>query len=138
MPFSHDDYKYIDDLQKDVQAEDVEHSKNIVKRLKRAFIKRAKQAELIEYSISLSPYPVIVCGDFNDTPSSYTYNTVSKKLTDSFVESGNGFGRSYVGAFPSFRIDYILHSDQFIAYNFKTIREELSDHYPIITSLEKQ
>ncbi len=138
IAFSHDDYKYIDDLQKDVQAEDVEHSKNIVKRLKRAFIKRAKQAELIEYSISLSPYPVIVCGDFNDTPSSYTYNTVSKKLTDSFVESGNGFGRSYVGAFPSFRIDYILHSDQFIAYNFKTIREELSDHYPIITSLEKQ
>lgn len=138
IAFSPDDYKYIDNLQKDVQTEDMEHSKNILKRLKRAFVKRARQADIIEASISGSPYPVIVCGDFNDTPASYTYNTISNKLSDAFVESGNGFGRSYIGAFPSFRIDYILHSDQFKAYNFKTIREELSDHFPVVTYLEKQ
>jgi endonuclease/exonuclease/phosphatase family metal-dependent hydrolase len=138
IAFSPDDYKYIDNLQKDVETEDMQHSKNILKRLKRAFVKRAKQAELIEASIASSPYAVIVCGDFNDTPGSYAYNTIASKLNDSFVESGNGFGRSYVGAFPSFRIDYILHSNQFKAYNFKTIREELSDHFPVVTYLEKQ
>ena len=73
-----------------------------MKRLKRAFVKRAKQADLIEASINTSPYPVIVCGDFNDTPCSYAYNTISTTLKDAFVESGNGFGRSYIGAFPSF------------------------------------
>ena len=138
IAFSKDDYKYVDDLQKNIETEDVEHSKNILKRLKRAFVKRAKQADLIESSIASSPYPVIVCGDFNDTPGSYAKNTISKGLQDSFVESGNGFGRSYIGKFPSFRIDYILHDKQFKAYNFRTIREELSDHYPIVCYLEKQ
>lgn len=138
IAFSKDDYKYVEDLQKDVETEDVEHSKNILKRLKRAFIKRGKQADLIQASIASSPYPAIVCGDFNDTPASYTRNTIAKNLTDSFVESGNGFGRSYIGVFPSFRIDYILHSKEFKSYNFRTIKEELSDHYPVVCYLEKQ
>ena len=138
IAFSKDDYKYIEDLQKDVETEDVEHSKNILKRLKRAFVKRAHQADLIQASIASSPYPVIICGDFNDTPASYTRNTIAKNLTDSFVESGNGFGRSYIGVFPSFRIDYILHGKEFKAYNFRTIQEELSDHYPVVCYLEKQ
>ena len=76
-------------------------SKSILTRLKRAFIKRAKQADLIKFSIDSSPYPVIVCGDFNDTPASYTKNTIATNLSDAFVESGNGFGRSYIGKFPS-------------------------------------
>ncbi len=138
IAFSKDDYKYMDDLQKDVETEDIEHSKSILTRIKRAFIKRAKQADIIKFSIDSSPYPVIVCGDFNDTPGSYTKNTIATNLSDAFVESGNGFGRSYIGKFPSFRIDYILHDKTFKAYNFRTIQEELSDHYPIVCYLEKQ
>lgn len=136
IAFSKGDYKYAEDLQKDVQTEDIEHSRNILRRLKKAFIKRSMQADIIHESISASPYPVIVCGDFNDTPSSYTYSTISKNLEDSFIESGNGLGKSYVGAFPSFRIDYILHSGKFRSYDYRTIREELSDHFPLVTYLE--
>ena len=138
IAFSKDDYKYIDDLQNDVETEDIEHSKSIINRLKRAYIKRAKQAELIHASIASSPYPVIVCGDFNDTPASYAKNKIATDLEDAFVESGNGFGRSYIGKFPSFRIDYILHSKEFESYHFRTIKEEYSDHYPIVCYLEKE
>ena len=138
IAFSKEDYKYAEELQKDVDNEDTERSKNILRRLKRAFTKRATQADMIEESIAGSPYPVIVCGDFNDTPASYAYHTISKNLDDAFVESGTGFGKSYVGTFPSFRIDYLLHSNSYKAYNFRTIREELSDHFPVVCYLEKQ
>lgn len=138
IAFGADDYQYMDDLEKNKETEDIVHSKSIGKRLKRAFIKRAKQADLIHESISKSPYPVIVCGDFNDTPASYTYYMISDGLHDAFIEAGNGFGKSYIGKFPSFRIDYILHSGEFRAWDFRTIHEELSDHYPIVTYLEKE
>jgi endonuclease/exonuclease/phosphatase family metal-dependent hydrolase len=136
IAFSKDDYKYAEDLQKSTETQDIEKSKNIIKRLKKAFITRARQAEIIHESIESSPYPVIVCGDFNDTPASYTYNTISKGLNDAFIQSGTGLGKSYAGAFPSFRIDYILFSDKFKSHEFRTIKEELSDHFPVVTYLE--
>jgi endonuclease/exonuclease/phosphatase family metal-dependent hydrolase len=137
IAFAADDYQYMDDLEKNKQTEDIQHSKSIGKRLKLAFIKRAKQADLIRASIAQSPFPVIVCGDFNDTPGSYTYYTIRNDLKDAFVEAGSGFGKTYFGKFPSFRIDYILHSNQFKAHDFKTIHKELSDHYPVVTYLER-
>ncbi len=138
MHFGYDDYKFVDNVINNKETEELEKSKNILKRLKRAFIKRSVQTEIVAEHITKSPYPAIVCGDFNDPPVSYTYHTISKNLVDAFVESGNGFGRSYAGKFPSFRIDYILHSSQYKAYNFRTIREELSDHFPLCCYLEKQ
>ncbi len=137
IKFDYGDYKFVDDLMNNKETQELEKSKNILKRLKLAYIKRAKQTELVAAHIATSPYPVIVCGDFNDTPASYSYHTIAKNLSDAFIESGKGLGRSYVGKFPSFRIDYILHSNQYKAYDFRTIRKELSDHFPIVTYLEK-
>lgn len=136
--FNYVDYQFVDDIMNNKETEELEKSKNILRRLKKGFIKRSGQTELVAEHISNSPYPVIVCGDFNDPPASYTYHSISQNLKDAFIESGNGFGRSYVGKFPSFRIDYILHSKQYRAYDFRTIREELSDHFPVYCYLEKQ
>jgi len=138
--FRNRDYKFISDLVNNKDSLDLEYSKNILRRLKTAFIKRSSQVDLVAEHIKSSPYPVIVCGDFNDTPCSYAYNVLSQGLTDAFVESGNGFGRTYIGIFPSFRIDYLLHSPSIHSYDFQTIPEELSDHYPIscYLSLKKQ
>ncbi len=136
--FGYVDYKFVDDIMNNKETEEVKNSKNILKRLKRAFIKRASQTELVAEHIEQSPYPVIVCGDFNDPPASYAYHTISQNLKDAFIESGNGFGRTYTGKFPSFRIDYILHSNKFKAYDFRTIRETLSDHFPLCCYMEKQ
>lgn len=110
--------------------------KKITTRLISANKNRAKQAEQIHNHMSASPYKVILCGDFNDTPLSYTYRTIKGELTDSFIEKGRGLGNTYIGEFPSFRIDYILHSPAFesISYNRGTIT--LSDHYPIISKLK--
>jgi endonuclease/exonuclease/phosphatase family metal-dependent hydrolase len=98
-------------------------------------MKRAEQAATLKASISISPYPVIVCGDFNDPPGSFTYHTVSGGLKDSFVESGKGTANTYNGKLPSFRIDYILYSPVFKSYNFKVTNIDHSDHFPVSCDL---
>ncbi len=123
---------------KDIVKEDLyEGSKNILRLMKSAFVKRAKQADIISKHIAKSPHSVIICGDFNDTPASYAYHKIAGELSDAFVQSGKGFGRTYIGAFPSFRIDYILHSKKLRSSDFQTItQKELSDHYPISCYIE--
>ncbi len=113
----------------------VDEFKDIYNRLSDAFIRRAKQAEIVRYHISQSPYPVLVCGDFNDTAFSYTYRKITHKLTDTFRERGAGISITYMGDFPSFRIDFILHDKHFVCNRYRRIRKKYSDHYPVYTEL---
>lgn len=126
-----EDYNFINKFDFDINEKEVKDSKSIIRRLKNAFIKRAKQADIIAKDISSCPYPVIVCGDFNDTPTSYSYKTICNGLTDSYLESGNGNGSTYNGKIPFLRIDYILHSSKFKSYDFIVGKEDLSDHFPV-------
>lgn len=104
-------------------------------KFKDAIIKRAEQAAALREHLDKCPYPVIVCGDFNDTPVSFTYHTVRGDLIDSFTESGKGTANTYNGKLPSFRIDYILYSPKFTSYNFEVSTLNHSDHYPISCDL---
>jgi len=104
---------------------------NIIGRLKLAFEKRAVQIEKVMAEIKKSPYPVVLCGDFNDTPVSYCYRQVVKLLQDAFIESGNGIGTTYIGKIPSNRIDYIFHSNQLKGTEFVVHDVNYSDHKPI-------
>ncbi len=135
LHFKKKEYKVIDELKRneDVEfdAEEMNASKMILTRLKRAFVKRASQADSVAASIKRSPHSVIVCGDFNDSPFSYAYSTISFNLKDAFVESGNGFGPTYNGNLPPLRIDYIMYSKDLSAYNFQTSKVDLSDHFPV-------
>lgn len=99
--------------------------------LKRGFIKRASQAEAVKAEIEKSPYPVIVAGDFNDTPVSYSYRKIRKGLNDAFVSSGYGAGFTYKGNYPPNRIDYILYDDALECRQFDILKVKYSDHYPI-------
>lgn len=110
--------------------------RRILQRLKQAFIKRAKQTDIIAKYIHQSPHPVIVCGDFNVTPCSYTYNKLIKNLYDAYLLSGKGFGKSYNGFDLYFRIDYILHSKTIESYEFTTLNVYYSDHFPIVCKIK--
>ena len=129
ISFQPEDYQYLDQV-KNVET-DMQSNKRIGSRLKHAFIHRGDQADQVAQLINESQYPVLVCGDFNDTPASYAFNIISRDLKDSFREKGNGIGVTYNGAFPNFQIDYILCSKAFEVNDYKIIKKKYSDHYPV-------
>lgn len=126
-----ENFRFLTELEKSMEDPPIQEVRDIASRMKNAYIKRAGQAELLSKHIHASPYPVIVCGDFNDTPVSYAYHTIRKDLKDSFVETGLGLGKTYSRIIPSYRIDYIFHSPDLTSSEFKTIRKDYSDHYPV-------
>jgi len=107
---------------------------NWIKTMKSSYQNRVSEALKIKKHIDKSPFPVVVCGDFNDTPISYTYSCIKKGLNDSFQESGIGIGNSYVNI-PTLRIDYILHSKKYKSFNYEKHKYKFSDHYPISCDL---
>lgn len=126
----YNDYQVIDNIDNDTII-DVKAYKNILGKLRKSYIKRAHQVNIISAHINASKYPSIVCGDFNDTPFSYAYNRIIKDMKDAFIESGNGVASTYIHKFSTFRIDFILHSKSLKSYNFRRLKINLSDHYPI-------
>lgn len=129
-----DDYALFDEKKADAANESSSIWK-LVDKIKNAYPLRAEQAILVSKHIKSSPYPVIVCGDFNDTPLSYTYNQFNKQLTDAFRNTSFGIGRTYAGKIPAGRIDYIFHSPELGSRNFHIQEEKLSDHYAISTTV---
>ncbi|MDR0711023.1 MAG: endonuclease/exonuclease/phosphatase family protein [Prevotellaceae bacterium] len=104
-------------------------------KLNNAFRIRAQQVDTISKHIRQSPYTVIVCGDFNDTPVSYSYHTMRGNLRDGFMEAGRGLMSTFVSIIPSLRIDYILYSDYFRSNAYYCPNLSFSDHYPLVCRL---
>jgi len=112
--------------------------KRIAQRLYGAFAQRGEQVDAMVAFINDSPYKVILCGDFNDTPGSYTYRQFTNVLKDSFVQAGSGFGTTH----PKFaryhvplRIDHIMHHPNIKAVAHSIVNIEYSDHFPVVTDL---
>jgi len=101
-----------------------------------AYKLRSLQADAVARVIAASPYKLIVCGDFNDVPSSYSYTTVKGNLKDAFAETGKGFGWTYNDRYYHFRIDYIFYDPiAFTPLQYKIDKVNYSDHYPVLCKL---
>lgn len=114
-------------------------SRILFSRLTEAAAKRAEQTNMLCKLIKeYDKYSMIVGGDFNDTPISYTFQQISNLLNNAFTESGNGMGISFNRKGFPVRIDHIFTSrdlkthDTFIDNEIKS-----SDHRPILSRVYK-
>lgn len=102
-------------------------------KVREATRRRSTQVDAVLSNEAASPYPSLVCGDFNDTPISYTYHRLIQTKKDSFAEAGTGFGATYSVLWPMLRVDYILLPQEYTADRHETLRVPWSDHYPVTT-----
>jgi len=114
--------------------------KNLLKKIIKATQIRARQAEAVAAFIKKHrDMPIILCGDFNDTPLSYVHRTIREGLTDTYVTCGNGPGFSYANNRMYERIDNIFCSEHFEpVQSMVDSKIKLSDHRPIISVLKKR
>lgn len=110
---------------------------SVFKKLRRGFMNRASQADILASKLSQVSTPKILCGDFNDVPVSYTYQTLSEGMKDAYLESGVGLGGTYAGSLPIIlRIDYLMVDPGMNVKDFDVIHDGNSDHFPISAVLE--
>jgi endonuclease/exonuclease/phosphatase (EEP) superfamily protein YafD len=110
-----------------------QESRWVASRLKYGFEHHAEEIKIITACIDSSPYPVMVCGDFNETPYSYAYGQMRQRLRNAFEDAGTGFGFSYRDTPRFIRIDNQFYDpNAFAIEDFKTRRDVIySDHFPI-------
>ena len=94
-------------------------------------IARSGQANQLAMNMRESEVPVIVCGDFNDVPYSYVYNTMLCDKIDGFKECGSGLMNTFRGGKKQVRIDYIFHDKSMEGISYYKKELSYSDHYPI-------
>lgn len=112
--------------------------RSIVKRFRDNSIARAEQADTIARTVAASPHRAILCGDFNDTPMSYVYRTMSRGFNDAFSEAGKNYSHTYNGFNNALRIDFILLDPQFEVLSYEVPPLDYSDHYPVVVAFRKK
>ena len=118
---------------------DTSTMKSIYRKIANTSRIRGGQADSIASLVGRTPYPVIVLGDFNDIPQSYTYrhilyseNEQGESLHDAYAEAGRlGLYHTYNQHHLDVPIDHILYTKPLRAVEARIIKVDFSDHYPV-------
>ena len=116
-------------------------AKNLFAKYTNCASRRAIQVETLVATLDTCPYSVLLCGDFNDVPLSYTRFSIMRsgnRLRDTFMERGSGNGRTFTLKDSDFRIDYIMHSNEFKCLRHKVLDFCIADdHYPVVAEFKR-
>jgi endonuclease/exonuclease/phosphatase family metal-dependent hydrolase len=123
----------VNEINENIDALNQGKSQRLYSRITKAFKQQQQQAEIIKEHKTDCPYPIIICGDMNNSAFSYVYRNIKGKLNDSFEEAGTGFGATYKFRYYPARIDYIFADENMTVKKFESFSDfENSDHYPIM------
>lgn len=117
-----------------------QRSRELINKMAVASQARGPQVDsVLHYVVAHNCKSVIVCGDFNESPISYSCYRMNQTFRNAFVESGNGLGLSYYQKGFYFRIDHVYISDDWESYDTHVDKSATwSDHYPLVTYLKKR
>ncbi len=134
VKFGKEDYNFVSEIKTTTGTNEniKKGSLAIIAKMKYAYMRRASQINTVAGFIKSSPYPVLMAGDFNDTPVSYSYRQIENILDDTFVDAGKGLGQTHSQLLPLLRIDYIFHSDELKTIEHTTLDKNFSDHFPVV------
>lgn len=107
----------------------------VMDRLHTNACKRTEQVEAVRAVMDTTCRAVIVCGDFNDTPASYTYKTIKRGLNDGFRECGHGYAYTFKPMMKLLRLDYIFYDKRYKGVWFDSPKLSWSDHNPVMLEL---
>ena len=126
----------VNEISDNIDVIDKEKSQAMFMRISKAFKQQQQQAEILKENLKECEYPVIICGDMNNSAFSYVYRIIKGRLRDSFEEAGKGFGQTFRFKYYPARIDYIFADRKMQVKKFETFPEfDNSDHYPIMAKL---
>lgn len=126
----------VNEINENIDVINKNKSQMLFNRISKAFKQQQQQAEILRVHMKECPYPIIICGDMNNSAFSYVYRIIKGKLKDSFEEAGTGFGQTYKFKYYPARIDYIFADQKMTVKKFESFPEfENSDHYPIMAQL---
>jgi endonuclease/exonuclease/phosphatase family metal-dependent hydrolase len=126
----------VNEISENIDVIDQQKSKFLFIRISKAFKQQQEQAAIFKEHEKDCKYPIIICGDMNNSAFSYVYRNIKGKLKDSFEEAGVGFGATYKFKYYPARIDYIFADETMEVKQFVSFPEfQNSDHYPIMAKL---
>lgn len=126
----------VNEINENIDAINQSKSQKLYSRISKAFKQQQQQAEMFKDHKKDCIYPVIICGDMNNSAFSYVYRNIKGKLKDCFEEAGKGFGATYKFRYYPARIDYIFADEKMKVKKFENFPEFVnSDHYPIMAKL---
>jgi endonuclease/exonuclease/phosphatase family metal-dependent hydrolase len=129
----------VEKIDKDVEEINQEKSQMIFKRISEAFKKQQQQAEIIMEHKAACEYPMILCGDMNNSAFSYVYRSIKGNMKDCFEVAGQGFGRTYNFKYYPARIDYIFADEKMNVKSFTNFPDFInSDHLPVMSRIETE
>jgi endonuclease/exonuclease/phosphatase family metal-dependent hydrolase len=129
----------VNEISENIDEINQDKSQALFKRISIAFRKQQQQAEIIMNHKNRCEYPVIICGDMNNSAFSFVYRSIKGKLNDTFEEAGSGFGKTYNFRYYPARIDYIFADSKMKVKSFEDFTDFVnSDHYPIMTRLSME
>lgn len=126
----------VNEIEDNVDVIDQSKSQLLFGRIRDAFKTQEHQAEILVKHKKECHYPIIICGDMNNSPFSYVYRNIKSDLNDCFEEAGTGFGQTYKFKYYPARIDYIFADKKMKVKSFTSFSQfENSDHFPIMSRL---